>query len=159
MSIISKNFFDQTEKPGENFSNDEINIICNRYKIASDLSFNKKVLEIGFGTGLGINTISNISKEYFGIEFSDENYRFCKKKYPNKNLKKGDAHNLPYADKSFDIIIALAIVYYLDFDKFIKEVRRVLKVGGKIFFCSTNKDFVGFNPSPYTTKYYNIKEL
>lgn len=46
-----------------------------------------------------------------------------------------DAENIPFTEGSFDIVYGYAMVHHLpDIDKFLKEVARVLKRGGKAIF-------------------------
>ena len=48
-----------------------------------------------------------------------------------------DIQNIPYADASFDMVIANMMLYHVpDLHKGLSEVRRVLKSGGK-FYCAT----------------------
>ncbi len=48
-----------------------------------------------------------------------------------------DCHKLPYEDHSFDLVIANHVLFYCkNIPQVCKEVRRVLKKGGK-FLCST----------------------
>jgi ubiquinone/menaquinone biosynthesis C-methylase UbiE len=71
-----------------------------------------------------------------------------------------DAHNLPFDDKSFDVVILYEAIYYLEHpERFIEEARRVLRENGTLLICTANKDWSGFNPSPYTYKYFSAPEL
>ena len=48
-----------------------------------------------------------------------------------------DFHEIPCEDDSFDLVIANHVLFYAkDFDKVLKEIRRVLKPGGRLI-CST----------------------
>lgn len=48
-----------------------------------------------------------------------------------------DCHQIPYTDNRFDLVIANHVLFYCDdIDKVCREVRRVLKPGGR-FLCST----------------------
>ena len=48
-----------------------------------------------------------------------------------------DPNNIPFEDESFDLVIANHILFYMkDLDKVLKEIKRVLKVGGH-FYSST----------------------
>ncbi|HEY3278680.1 MAG TPA: hypothetical protein VGJ94_18845, partial [Syntrophorhabdaceae bacterium] len=43
--------------------------------------------------------------------------------------------------------------------KFINEAYRVLRQDGVLIVCSANKDGEGFNPSPYSIRYFSAPEL
>jgi ubiquinone/menaquinone biosynthesis C-methylase UbiE len=45
-----------------------------------------------------------------------------------------DAHHMPYADQSFDVIIGNAILHHLDLELALDELRRVLRPGGHAVF-------------------------
>ena len=66
---------------------------------------------------------------------------------------------MPFKSGDFDFIIALAMVYYLSLDAFLKEANRLLISEGKLLFCTSNKDVPGFVKAPFTTQYYSIPEL
>jgi len=66
---------------------------------------------------------------------------------------------MPFNDSEFEIINALAMIYYLDIDRFLKEASRVLCFNGTLFFCTSNKCVNGFVKAPFTTSYYSIPEL
>lgn len=156
---FSWNMHDQTERPGQPFPKDTHLIIKHRYYEALSLAENKDVLEIGAGHGIGSTLIASKAKTYTAGEYSDENIEYLKTYRKDIHCVKVDAHDMPFEDNSFDVIIALAMIYYLDIDVFLKEVRRVLRPGGKLFFCSSNKEVPGFVPSPFTTKYFTVPEL
>ncbi|MEM6785631.1 MAG: class I SAM-dependent methyltransferase [Bacteroidota bacterium] len=46
----------------------------------------------------------------------------------------GDAHALPYADATFDIVVGDGILHHLDLDTALSEIHRVLKPGGRALF-------------------------
>ena len=66
---------------------------------------------------------------------------------------------MPFSNSEFQIINALAMIYYLDMERFLKEARRVLSIDGTLFFCTSNKDAPGFVKPPFTSNYYSISEL
>ena len=114
---------------------------------------------MGGGSGFGINFLSSIAKSLSVIEYSNENIEFLKKFEAKANIYQMDAHNLSFQDKSFDTIIALAMVYYLSLELFLREAYRTLDHEGTLFFCTSNKDVPGFCEAPHTTKYYSIPEM
>ena len=156
-----ENIFNQTEKPGQLFPKNVQIYIRTRYDFASRFIKNKDVLEVGCGSGYGLQIFQKLSRNYSGIEYSEENINFIRDKYINSKDKVtyGDAHKLDFKEESKDVIIALAIIYYLEFEKFLKECKKVLRKNGSIIFCTTNKNYPGFTKSPLTKKYYSVPEL
>ena len=112
----------------------------------SNIKLNKKykVLEIGCGNGaLWSKNIDLLDKD-INITLTD----VCEDMVNNakKNLSDYsdvfdfeivDPNNIPFEDESFDLVIANHILFYMkDLDKVLKEIKRVLKVGGH-FYSST----------------------
>jgi SAM-dependent methyltransferase len=63
----------------------------------------------------------------------------------NIETKTVDAHELPFADESFDLVTSrFGVMFFAEVDKALSEVRRVLKPGGRIAFM------VWGSPSPGT---------
>ena len=150
----------ETELPGELLPVDTISIISCRYHFAARLARGKRVLEVGSGPGVGMALLSRYAHSLVGAEFSVENTRIALQHYgKNQRIVRADAHNLPFSNASFELVVAMAMVYYLNLDRFLQEVKRILEPGGRLFFCMSNKDVPGFVPAPYTTRYYSVPEL
>jgi len=157
--IFSHDMYEFTEKVGELLPHDAHQIIKHRYSIAEELSKGKSTLEVGVGQEFGIQSIAKSSSQYTGIEYSSENVSYINQTYPDYRIIHGDAHTMPFSNSEFQIINALAMIYYLDMERFLKEARRVLSIDGTLFFCTSNKDAPGFVKPPFTTIYYSIPEL
>jgi len=103
------------------------------------------VLEIGCGAGF--LTTALVKRGFFveGIDHAQtmvdltlENAR--QKGIVNRiNVCTGDAHELSYEDKTFDLIIALGVIPWLhDLKKALTEINRVTKPGGYIVLTMDN---------------------
>lgn len=159
-TLKSKGFADQTEQPGDNFPIQTHRIIRDRYDFAAFYAENKEVLEVGSGSGLGIEYLASKAKKLKCIEYNGQNFRKIKTKFASiAEIFHGDAHDMPFKDKEFDLVIALAMIYYLSFDVFVKEASRILADDGVLFFCTSNKDVPGFVGAPFTSEYYSIPEI
>ncbi|MEG1427739.1 MAG: class I SAM-dependent methyltransferase, partial [Oscillospiraceae bacterium] len=105
-----------------------------------------RILELGCGNGGQWNSkIDKLPKDASLIlsDFSEEMVSIVRSKYAgfcNVGAESIDIQNIPYADTSFDVVIANFMMYHVpDIDKGIAEVRRVLKPGG-VFYAATNGD-------------------
>lgn len=156
---FSNDMYAFTEKVGELLPHDAHKIIKHRYQISAKLSKEKIALEIGVGQGFGMQSIAKSANKYVGIEYSSENVAYLNQSQSEHVIIHGDAHTMPFSNSEFQIINALAMIYYLDMEKFLKEARRVLSIDGILFFCTSNKDAPGFVKPPFTSIYYSIPEL
>lgn len=101
--------------------------------------FNKNILDIGCGTGIGLQMGNEImrAKLAVGLDMSSEILsKFQAPEHiPGKVIRvQGDAEHIPLADHSFDIITSLESSHtYPYIDNFFNEVFRVLNYGG--YFC------------------------
>ena len=100
---------------------------------------NKKILDIGFGSGLMMFNFDK-SCEIYGTEFSDYAIKTCNKIGKKIGYKKielivpDDSEILPYEDNFFDIIIASHVVEHVEKDKLLlKEMHRCLKKSGVMY--------------------------
>ena len=115
------------------------NWIAAHYPISAGMS----VLELGCGTGeiwLNQRALVENCSSIILTDFSEGMLAKAKdtlKMYPNIEYAVVDIQNIPYADNSFDIVIANMMLYHVpDIPKGLSEVRRVLRDGGT-FCCAT----------------------
>jgi len=100
-----------------------------------------RVLEIGAGTGANLAFYGAAVQEVVGIEpvaaMLDKARQVVAKvnhDFP-VNLQVGDARELPFADNSFDSVVACLVFCTIPQpEKAVKEMYRVLKPGGKMVF-------------------------
>ncbi|MEZ0340946.1 phthiotriol/phenolphthiotriol dimycocerosates methyltransferase [Mycobacterium sp. pV006] len=99
----------------------------------------KDVLEISCGHGGGASYLTRTFKpaSYTGLDFNPDGIAYCKKRHvlPGLEFVHGDAENLPFADESFDAVVNVEASHvYLDFGRFMDEVYRVLRPGGRMLY-------------------------
>lgn len=90
-----------------------------------------QVLDDGCGTGANLAHFSTKAR-CFGIDFSLEANRFCRKRSQTRTAAASTTH-LPFPDESFDIVLSCDVLCHRSIDdKFqpLHEMRRVLKRGG-----------------------------
>lgn len=95
----------------------------------------KHVLEVGSGRGGGARHIAEVFKpaSYTGMDIAHSAVELANKMHVLPNLKfiQGSAENIPLADNSVDVVINVESCHaYGSVDKFLHEVKRVLKPGG-----------------------------
>jgi ubiquinone/menaquinone biosynthesis C-methylase UbiE len=161
--MTTKNYSLITETPGQKADKEQLERALQRYRFAKEFTKNKKVLEVACGSGIGLNYIAETAQNCTGIDIDDNNLLKAKEitknsKYQHKIIiKKSDAHQLPFNDNEFEVIIFFEAIYYLQNpEKFIKEAYRVLQTNGLLIIGSVNKDWENFHPSPFTYRYFSI---
>jgi len=150
----------EAEIPGMKVTKEQLQIICNRYYFASQFVLDKQVLEVGCGAGLGLGYLARKAKRVIGGDYAEDNLRVAQQHYKGRvELTLLDAHNLPFKDNCLDVVVAMAVVIYLQLDRFLDECYRVLKRGGSLVFCTPNKEQPGFHRSPLSQNYLSVPEL
>jgi ubiquinone/menaquinone biosynthesis C-methylase UbiE len=100
-----------------------------------------KVLDIGCGGGRTIQTLAGIASEgtVSGVDYASGSVAVSRSKNAEliKNgrvdIREGAVSHLPFPDNSFDLATAIETQYYWpDLVNDMKEVRRVLKPGGRL---------------------------
>ncbi|MEW6685260.1 MAG: class I SAM-dependent methyltransferase [Candidatus Edwardsbacteria bacterium] len=156
-------YVEVTETPDTKGSEEQLIRLYTRYKFASELCKDKDVLEVACGAGQGLGYLAKYARSVVGGDIDEKNLDFVHKIYKSRNSIKIlylNAHNLPFPDKNFDVVILYEAIYYLQYpDRFIKEAKRVLRNGGVLIIGTVNKDWDGFNPSPFSYKYFSAPEL
>ncbi len=158
--MVGKNMETLSVKKAYNRMSFFYNILCNtifsqgRKSIVSDINSafkekNAKILEVGVGTGLSL-PFYDLRHSITGIDLSEPMLSKAKKLVDAKRLDnvetllEMDAENMTFADHSFDVVVAMYVVSVVpNLQRFIDEVLRVCKPGGKIYivnhFSSDNK--------------------
>lgn len=98
----------------------------------------KKCLDAGCGGGRGsIFMAKNGAKQIEAVDLSDTNINTTienakKFNFDNINVQKESLDNLPYPDEYFDVVWCNGVLMHThDPDACLKEISRVLKIGGK----------------------------
>lgn len=152
-----------TETPGIGATKEQLSMLYTRYKWAADASHDKEVLEVACGAGQGLGYIARSAKKVIGGDIDENNLRSATAHYKDRKnieIRKLDAHQLPFPDKSFDTIVMYEAIYYLqEPEKFFRECKRLLRDSGRLLISTVNKEWADFNPSPFSTRYFSAREL
>ncbi len=142
-------------KKYKEINRDTYNIISKDWNIKRDYfwdvvvdfvqSFNNKkeltYLDLGCGSGRNLELAREVGydfKNIFGCDFSENLLSIVKDKGFKTNLS--DLTNLNFNDKSFDVIVCIAVHHHLltkeEQLESLKEMRRILKKSGKILLAN-----------------------
>ena len=97
-----------------------------------DLPKDARILDVGTSTGTNLRLLKNMGfTNYQGLDFHEEAIKWCAQKQLGV-VHKGDICAMPFAEGSFDLVLATDIIEHVDDDlKAVVEIRRVLVSGGK----------------------------
>lgn len=154
-------FASVTETAKTPISRDAVAMMYSRYRWARDQSSGRRLLEIGCGSGQGLAYLSEVASLTCGTDYYIPLVREARTAAPSTvPVLAVDAHRLPFADSSFDVVLLFEMIYYLrDFAQVLLECHRVLADDGVVLICSANPEPRGFNPSPYSERYYTVDQL
>lgn len=96
------------------------------------------VLDVGCGTGLSITAWLNHASKIIGVEPADEMRSFAEKKFVDTKKVKllpCAAEHLELEDQSVDVVSCVQVFHWLDREKALSEVDRVLRPGGIFMAC------------------------
>ena len=113
-----------------------------------------QVLDIGCGSGHGSFVLADKFSNVMGVDVSPEAISYARLNWqkPNIEYKEGSGTKIPYSDNLFDSVVAYEVFEHIcDWQKFLAEIKRVLKPNGLVYISTPNKTLY----SPGTTKPIN----
>lgn len=154
-------FVSVTELPGTQISKEQLSRMFNRYDWTAHHCKGLDVLEVACGAGQGIGYIARRAKSIQAGDISDALLGRARAHYKDRFvLTCFDAQETPFEDDTFDAVVIHEALYYIpDANRFMQEVVRIMRPGGRLLITNSNKDLYDFNPSPHSTFYHGTVEL
>ena len=100
----------------------------------------QRIVDFGCGSGANSVLLANRGAHVWGIDISEDLLRLARRRLEvsgragGATFIAGSAHDMPFPDNSIDVVFGIAILHHLDLDLVSREVRRVLKPGGRAIF-------------------------
>ncbi|MGI6852224.1 class I SAM-dependent methyltransferase [Mesorhizobium sp. 1B3] len=118
------------------------------WRLVRQAAVGRDVLEYGCSNGGRSIDLAHSAKHVTGIDISDVAIAQAKseaerRSIRNVSFKVDNAEKMELADASFDLVFGSGILHHLILDVALKEVRRVLRGGGKAIFFEP----LGHNPA------------
>lgn len=158
---MSEDFAEVTEIAGEPISHEQLRRLRHRYAWAASRARGRDVVECACGTGPGLGLLRDVAASLCAGDLCARMVAAARAHYGERvAISRFDAQELPFADRSKDVILLFEAIYYLpDASRFVEECARVLRPGGEALIATANKDLWDFHPSAYSRRYFGVVEL
>ncbi len=107
------------------------------------------VLEVGSGLGIVVSELARRypDSSFQGMDTSPEQLARARFAHPNLKFIKGDAHELPFDDSSFDVVYCRFVLEHVhDPANVLRGMKRILKKGGRVFIQENDVAVITFDP-------------
>jgi SAM-dependent methyltransferase len=108
--------------------------------LSSHLRPRMTVLELGCGTGTFTRELARSGADVIAIDVSPELLKIARadNSAPNVHYQTENAYALSYPDATFDSVVGSSVLHHLEVEEALRNIYRVLKPGGTIFFTEPN---------------------
>ncbi len=90
-----------------------------------------RVLDLGCGSGVDLASWGvTASDQVTGLDIDAERLALAKVRFPNRAYQQGTGECLPFEEESFDRVISTVALPYMNIQKTLAEIHRVLVPGG-----------------------------
>jgi SAM-dependent methyltransferase len=97
----------------------------------------KAILEVGCGTGVITRELMQSPARVVGLDIDAAMLSFARRQGSGITFTQGDAHCLPFADGSFDVVVCHYLLLWLDDPALgVREMTRITKPGGSVLACA-----------------------
>lgn len=133
-----------------------------RYTFAVRLARGKRVLDAGCGAGYGTAELAQVADRVTGIDVAAEAVDYAREHYPAANIafEQASATALPFADASFDLVVAFEMIEHLeDWRGFLAEACRVLTPSGQLIVSTPNRLYYTESRGAQGANPYHVHEF
>jgi ubiquinone/menaquinone biosynthesis C-methylase UbiE len=131
----------------------------------AELPARSQVLDLGCGTGRLLNRLASVYPEIqgIGLDLSTQMLRQARAKnqhHPRLIFVRGNAEDLPFADKQFDAVFnTISFLHYANPEKVFAEISRVLRPQGKFYLVDWTVNITKFSSiSQASIKFYDSQQ-
>jgi len=137
-----------------------------RYRFAARFADGRRVLDAGCGSGYGTAELANAAT-VVAMDISADAMAHARSAFarPGVYFLRGACESLPFADGSFDLLVAFEVIEHLKgWREMLTEARRVLRPSGVLLVSTPNKAWytesrAAAGPNPYHVREFEYGEF
>jgi SAM-dependent methyltransferase len=100
---------------------------------AAGVDAGSRVLDVATGPGYVAGRAAERGADALGLDFSPEMVELASRLHPDAGFRVGDANSLPFADETFDVVVANFLMPHLtNLPAGVAEAARVTRPGGRV---------------------------
>ena len=154
----STSSYRDVEMPGQPVTIDTFRTVVLRYVTAGETARGRRILELGCGPGLGLEYLRECgASRVVGADRNPvllELARTCSS--PGAPVVRCDAARLPFAERTFEMVLLLEVLMYLaDPVAVLREVRRILAPGGSVLLTMPNPEAMAVRSPGSAVHFYS----
>lgn len=134
--MLLKQVYQTYDTISEDFSRTRQGIWKDFYLFEKYIKHGMSILDLGCGNGRLIALLQNYEIRYTGLDSCKKLLEAARQKYPAYTFVSANMLNLPFADQSFDMVIAIASLHHIPSlyyrRRVLSEIKRVLKKGARL---------------------------
>lgn len=138
---------------------------CSRYAFAARFVAGKRVLDLGCGAGYGSAMLARTAAAVIGMDRAHDALTYARSHYADAIYAGGLAEALPFADASFDAVVAFEVIEHLTaWRSMLSEAERVLRPEGRLLVSTPNKLYYSEarqtrGPNPFHAHEFEYEEF
>ncbi|HEY2844081.1 MAG TPA: class I SAM-dependent methyltransferase, partial [Bryobacteraceae bacterium] len=136
-----------------------------RYAFAARFASQKRVLDLGCGTGYGTAELARAAASAVGVDVAHQAIEYAVSHFSSARFLQSSATSVPFPAASFDLATAFEVIEHLaDWRGLLAEARRVLRPDGLFIVSTPNTRYyaetrAGAGPNPFHVHEFDYSEL